>query len=151
MRGPLTIAKNCTDWHCPTAIQIGVAAFIRDGYLARHVRRMRAIYAARKQHLLGQLDTHFAQWLAPVPSSYGMHVCAMAADDVDVEEMCARVRADGVQLHSLRRYYAGAATRAGIIFGLGTSDESAIDNGLWSLRKAALASPAASARRALHP
>ena len=143
MRSALVVAKNCTDWHCPTAIQVGVAAFIRDGHLARHVRRMRGIYAARKQRLLRQLEVHFADWLAAVPSSYGMHVCALATGDLDIEALCAQVRQDGVQLHSLRRYCAAAPVRTGVVFGLGTSDESAIDEGLWLLRKAALRQAAA--------
>jgi len=66
-----------------------------------------------------------------------MHVCALTTNGLEVEQLCARVRADGVALHSLSRYYAGTATRTGLVFGLGTSDEAAINRGLRSLRKAA--------------
>jgi len=137
MRDALTAAKNCADWHCPTATQLGVAAFMHEGHLARHIRRMRGIYAARKHHLWRSLEADFAGLLTPVPSGYGMHVCALATNGLDVEQLCARAHADGVELHSLSRYYIGTATRAGLVFGLGTSDEAAIDRGLRSLRKAA--------------
>jgi GntR family transcriptional regulator / MocR family aminotransferase len=137
MRAAVTAAKNCTDWHCPMATQIGVAAFIREGHLARHVRRMRGIYAARKRHLLRILETDFPDLLSVVHSTYGMHVCALSADGLDVEELCALVRREGVELHSLRRYYAGPPARSGLIFGLGTTNEGLIDRGLRSLRKAA--------------
>lgn len=137
MRDALTAAKNCADWHCPTATQVGVAAFMREGHLARHVRRMRGIYAARKDYLLRRLECDFADVLAPVPSSYGMHLCAFATNGIDVDQLCTRLRADGVQMHSLRRYYAGTPMRAGLVFGLGTADEAAIDRALRSLRRAA--------------
>ena len=137
MRDAVTVAKNCADWHCPTATQLGVAAFMQEGHLARHIRRMRGIYASRKHHLWRKLETDFAGLLTPVPSSYGMHVCALTTNGFEVEQLCARVRADGVELHSLSRYYAGTATRVGLVFGLGTSDEAAINRGLRSLRKAA--------------
>jgi GntR family transcriptional regulator/MocR family aminotransferase len=137
MRDALTAAKNCADWHCPTATQVGVAAFMQEGHLARHVRRMRGLYAARKDHLLRGLAADFADVLAPVPSSYGMHVCAFAANGIDVDHLCARLRADGVQMHSLSRYYAGTPARRGLVFGLGTADEAAIDRALRALRRAA--------------
>jgi GntR family transcriptional regulator/MocR family aminotransferase len=137
MRNAVTAAKNCSDWHCPTATQIGVAAFIREGHLARHVRRMRGIYAARKRHLLRILEADFADLLEVVHSNYGMHVCALARETADVEEWCARVREEGVVLHSLLRYHAGTPARQGLVFGLGTMDEKMIERGLRVLRNAA--------------
>jgi hypothetical protein len=35
-------------------VQAGVAAFINDGYLTRHVRRMRHIYSRRRTHLVAR-------------------------------------------------------------------------------------------------
>jgi GntR family transcriptional regulator/MocR family aminotransferase len=136
MRDALTLAKNCADWHCPMATQVGVAAFMQEGHLARHVRRMRGLYAARRRHLQSRLEADFADWLTPVPSTYGMHVCALAEHGLDVEPLCARVRAEGVELHSLDRYFAGTPDRAGLIFGLGLANEAAIDRGLRALHKA---------------
>jgi len=136
MRDALTAAKNCTDWHCPTATQAGVAAFMQEGHLARHVRRMRGIYLARKAHLLRRLEDDFADVLAPIASSYGMHVCALAKGELDVAGLCARLRTQGVRLHSLSRYCAGTPAREGLVFGLGMADEAAIDRALRWLRKA---------------
>src|ERR1700761_6786668 len=46
--GTLTAAKNCLDWHCPTPVQNAVAAFIAEGHLTRHVRKMRGLYKERR-------------------------------------------------------------------------------------------------------
>jgi len=136
MRDALVAAKNCADWHCPTALQAGVASFIRGGHLARHVRRMREVYARRKQRLVDRLQSNFAGRVAAVPSNYGMHVCAAVPDDWDVEKLCAQMSGAGVALHGLHRYYAGAASLAGLVFGLGVADEDAIDRGVRLLRRA---------------
>ncbi len=50
-RRTLVAAKNCLDWHCSTPLQIGVAAFIAEGHLAHHVRKMRQLYGKRRQLL----------------------------------------------------------------------------------------------------
>ena len=71
-------AKNCVDWHCSTPLQTGVSAFIAEGHLAHHVRRMRQIYKRRRQLLLDLLERDFSEWLEPAPSLYGIHIAAWA-------------------------------------------------------------------------
>jgi GntR family transcriptional regulator/MocR family aminotransferase len=46
-RAALVAAKRCTDVHCPVIDQDTLAAFIAEGHMARHVRKVRPIYAAR--------------------------------------------------------------------------------------------------------
>ena len=48
----LVAAKNASDWHCSSPIQTAVGGFIRDGHLARHIRRVRRIYLKRRDHLV---------------------------------------------------------------------------------------------------
>ena len=36
----LIAAKNSLDWHCPTPLQMGVARFIAEGHLKRHVQQI---------------------------------------------------------------------------------------------------------------
>ncbi len=133
--GALVAAKNASDWHCPVPLQKGVAAFIGEGLLDRHIRRMRPIYRRRRDVLMSALRDDFAPWLTPIVSSYGMHVTALAAPGLDVEGGAARVVGEGVKLHSLARYHLGAVTRQGLVFGLGAVDETQIRQGLAVLRK----------------
>ena len=60
------------------ATQTGVSAFITEGHLARHVRKMRQIYRARRQ-LLNDCWTAISRigW-SRSPHLYGMHVAAWA-------------------------------------------------------------------------
>ncbi len=131
----LIAAKNCLDWHCPTPLQMGVAAFIGEGHLTRHVRKLRRLYEQRRAHLLERLTGDLGEWLEPVPSLYGMHVGAVARTPVDLERTTQTLLDGNVKLHSFSRYFLGPETRAGLIFGFGATDLPEMDRGLSALRK----------------
>ena len=130
----LVAAKNCLDWHCSTPLQSGVAAFIAEGHLAHHVRKMRGLYRRRRQVVIETLRRDFARWLEPIPSFYGMHVAAMARDGVDLEPAVAALARQGVKIHTLERYSLGEP-REGLVFGYGAVDEAEIGRGLDLLRR----------------
>jgi GntR family transcriptional regulator/MocR family aminotransferase len=131
----LIAAKNCMDWHCSTPLQVGVAGFIAEGHLTRHVRKMRDIYKRRRQRLLNSLREDLAEWLEPIPSFYGMHVAAVARRARDLDLVADALLRDNVKIHTFSRYYLGGHTRAGLIFGYGTADLPQIEQGLALLRK----------------
>jgi len=132
----LIAAKNCLDWHTATPVQLSVAGFIAEGHLARHVRRMRGVYAQRRELLLSLLDEQLAPWLEPVASGYGMHIGALARRPLDLEQVTRALARRQIQLHTLSRYYLGAQTRAGLIFGYGAVGLAEIRQGLSALRDA---------------
>jgi GntR family transcriptional regulator/MocR family aminotransferase len=134
-RRALGAAKQYADWHCAVLEQEALAAFIVEGHLARHVRKMREIYSARRKTLLGALEADVAAWLTPVPSAAGLHLSALAPPTVDVESLVERAAANGVGVNSLRRYQLGRAGKSGLTFGYGTLDERGIAEGLARLRK----------------
>jgi GntR family transcriptional regulator/MocR family aminotransferase len=117
----LVAAKNALDWHCSTPLQVTVAAFIADGHLLRHVRKMRHLYGHRRELLRRGFDGPLGKWFKPIPSFYGMHTTAMARPGVDVENAATRVLRDGIKIHTLDRYYVGAPTRDGLVFGYGAA------------------------------
>lgn len=131
----LVAAKNSLDWHCSTPVQLGMAGFVSDGSLRRHVSRIRGIYKARRQLLLDSLQGQFADWLTPIPSSYGMHVTAIAREGINLEPMVAQLAKAQVNVHSLRRYYSGRETQHGLVFGYGAVDLPQIRKGLGALRQ----------------
>jgi GntR family transcriptional regulator/MocR family aminotransferase len=134
----LIAAKNCLDWHCPTPLQRGVAAFIDEGHLTRHVRKMRQLYQQRRERVLDRLEADFGEWLAPIPSQYGMHVSADARVPLDLHDATQALLRANVKLHDFSRYFLGEETRQGLVFGFGSVDLPAIDRGLTALRKVLL-------------
>ena len=134
-RRTLVAAKNCLDWHCSTPLQTGVSAFITEGHLAHHVRKMRQIYRARRQLLYALLRRDFSDWLEPIPSLYGMHVAAWARDGVDLEATVEGLPDASMKLHTLRRYHLSSSPRQGVVFGYGVVDLPDIERGLATLHK----------------
>jgi GntR family transcriptional regulator/MocR family aminotransferase len=135
----LVAAKNCLDWHSPVPIQTSVAAFISEGCLARHIRRMREIYRRRRERLVEALRSDLAEWLEPIPSFYGMHIAAAARPGVDLEAAALTLQRENVRIHTLSRYYAAEPGAAGMIFGYGVADLSEIEMGVERLRAVLLA------------
>ena len=137
-RRALVAAKNCLDWHCSMPIQLGVAAFIADGHLAHHVRKMRRVYQQRRQLLMQMLNQDFRRWLEAIPSHYGMHISAGLglAHDLDLERATEKLARNNIQLHTFSRYYLGPQTRQGLIFGLGTAHQNDLRRALGALHNA---------------
>ena len=135
-RPTLVAAKNALDWHCPIPLQVAVATFIAEGRLTRHVRRMRQVYRRRRDLLLGRLMRDLHPWLEPIPSTYGMHLTALARPGVEVDAVAKALAAQGVAMHSLARYHLGPPTHQGLVFGFGVADEAEIGRGLDLLHDA---------------
>ena len=129
----LIAAKNGLDWHCPTPIQLGVAAFITEGHLAHHVRKMRSIYQRRRNLLLHSLRETFSDWLTPIESNYGMHLAAIASAHRDLDPIADALLLQGMKVHTLGRYHLGVPRRSGIVFGYGAVDMAQINRGLTLL------------------
>jgi GntR family transcriptional regulator/MocR family aminotransferase len=129
----LGAAKENADRYCDVLTQEALAAFITEGHLARHVRRMRRVYGARRQILLNGLRKDFSDWLEPVPSAAGLHLAAFAANSLDVEALVEESRQRDVGIYSLRRYRTGKASRPGVVFGYGALEARAITEGLGRL------------------
>lgn len=138
-RDALTAAKQCADWHCPVPLQDTLAAFIAEGHLARHVRKMRGVYGERRELLLAHLRRDFGGLLAPVESSAGLHLAAFAAPSLDVRALTAAARAAEVGIYSLQPYYAARRGRPGLAFGFGAMGTASIAEGMARLARLASA------------
>jgi GntR family transcriptional regulator/MocR family aminotransferase len=131
----LTTAKNCLDWHCPTLTQMAVARYITDGHLAQHVRKLRDVYRKRRDLIWEILRSDFSGELSPMQSHYGMHVAAFSTVPKPLERTTARLLESNVQLHTFERYFFGAPTAQGLVFGYGAVDLKQIEQGLKALRR----------------
>jgi GntR family transcriptional regulator/MocR family aminotransferase len=134
--GALVSAKNCLDWHCSTPIQMAVASFISEGLLTHHVRRMREIYRQRRRLLLTALQKDLGKWLDLIPSSYGMHVAAIARGPLNLDDVVQNLSSNNVKLHTLGRYFLAAPTHVGLVLGYGAVDLGQIRQGVSLLRAA---------------
>lgn len=138
--GAFIDAKHVADGHTALLTQGVLAAFIREGHLAQHIRRTRAIYDERRRAFLEEA-TVLHDFLDFGPARGGMHVTgifrdgpARRIDDRAVAAECAR---NGVEVHPLSRY--GASGRGGLVFGFALASRAAARSGLRIVRNAILA------------
>lgn len=131
----LTAAKQVTDWHQPVLEQDALAAFISEGHMARHVRKMRKVYAERRELMMSGLQSHFSSWLEPIPASGGMHLTALAREVLDYDTIARSARQRNLDVRSLRTLSANGDGQAGLVFGYGATAPQDITEGLLQLRR----------------
>lgn len=134
-RDGLAMVKHCADSHSDTITQSVLAEFIREGHLARHVRRMQAIYAERREILLDRLRGELGEWLQPIPSEAGMHLAARLRDRERSSELIPLILRAAVGAESIADYAMTDAIEPAVVFGYGVVDGPAISAMLARLRQ----------------
>ncbi|MDF9392027.1 PLP-dependent aminotransferase family protein [Methylococcus sp. BF19-07] len=131
----LVAAKACADWHCQTPSQDTLAAFIGEGHLARHVRKMGRVYAERRAALLRALSRHGGAWMHPVGDAVGLHLAAILSLEIPADELVSAAAAAGIRLHALERYCSKKPAPNGVVLGYGMIRSDRIDTAIERLAK----------------
>jgi GntR family transcriptional regulator/MocR family aminotransferase len=126
-------ARDALDTCSPMLPQRALTDFIREGHFARHIRRMRTLYAARREALLEAIERHLPGRLQVVGAEAGMQLAALLPDEVDDLALSRRAAQAGVSIRPLSQCYRGPARRNGVILGYGGVDVPAIREGIRRL------------------
>lgn len=113
-------ARVLIDRHPPSADQHVLAAFIREGHLDRHIRRIRGAYADCRQQLARLIEQELPGELAWIqPSDQGMHSVLWLAPHMDDQAISIQAGRAGVSVRPVSPMYADSTARAGLVLGLG--------------------------------
>jgi len=85
----------------PGLTQAIVASFIAEGHFARHVQRMRRLYAARRRDTVAGLEQALGRLLRIDPQPGGMHLILRLDDDIADRELVGRMLDDGLYAEAL--------------------------------------------------
>ncbi|MGW3961356.1 MocR-like pyridoxine biosynthesis transcription factor PdxR [Amycolatopsis sp. NPDC005003] len=129
LRDALHHARQLSGWHGDLPAQAALAGFVDEGLFARHLRRATKVYADRHERITTTLERVFAGRLKPVPSAAGLHLCALAGDEVDLAPIAARAAAAGAAIQTLSDL-CGGFPRQGVVLGYGSIPSASIDAGL---------------------
>jgi GntR family transcriptional regulator/MocR family aminotransferase len=113
-------ARVLMDRHPANADQHVLAAFIAEGHLDRHIRRIRGVYADIHRQIIeavNKLIPHNLAWLEP--SDQGMHLVLWFQDGIDDKWVAMKASEAQVSVRAVSTMYAGANGRPGVILGLG--------------------------------
>ncbi|MBY4595749.1 PLP-dependent aminotransferase family protein [bacterium BD-1] len=105
--------------------QAALADFIDQGHYAAHIRRMRLIYAGRRNALLGLVQRWLGpQWVHPFDSPAGLHVVLQLPAGMNDVSVAKAAAAQGVHVRPLSRYYASQQAVSGLLLGFACVPES---------------------------
>lgn len=128
-------AKRTMDPHSCDITQLTLAAFIQQGHMAAHVRRMTHEYGARQRALLNGLE-RLQHWLVPWPVQAGLHVAARFTEPA-LEPRFARLMdryLPGAQL--IRDASLANDVTPGVVIGYGVMDQQAVEQSMSRLARA---------------
>lgn len=127
-------ARLLMDRHSPSADQHVLAAFITEGHLDRHIRRIRGVYSDRRTQLIGMLDRWIPTdlgWLQP--SDQGMHLVLWLAQGMDDVLLASRAMEAGVAVRAVSSMYSAGHGRSGLVLGLGGFSDDQMEAAVRSL------------------
>jgi GntR family transcriptional regulator/MocR family aminotransferase len=124
-----TAAKWVVDRQTPTLEQQVLAALLTSGQFARHLRRVRRLYQARRDALLTVLQPLLAEGFTVSGQAAGLYVTLWLPPDVDESQVVAAAAAQGLGVYPVGPCYAGRAARGGLVLGFGALTEDQIRTG----------------------
>jgi GntR family transcriptional regulator/MocR family aminotransferase len=104
------------------AVQCAVAEFLRDGHYLRHLRRMKRLYATRRELLLGCLG-EVASNALKVEVTAGLTVVASLPEIAADVEIAQRAMSTGLGVAPLSPWYVQAIPKKGLLLGVTNLDE----------------------------
>jgi GntR family transcriptional regulator/MocR family aminotransferase len=110
-------ARWLIDRQAPSLSQTVLAEFMRQGYFASHVRRMRGLYREARDALISELERGAPNHLNINIPDHGMHLVVDLRDglsDVDLERIA---NGRGIVVRAMSRLYKKATPRSALMLG----------------------------------
>ena len=123
---PFAQARAAVDRHPSSLEQAVVADFIAEGHFARHVRRMRGLYAERQDTLLRLLAERASSWLEAQPVDAGMHLVGWLHAGHDDAALARAAHARGVVVSPLGALSIVPRSRGALLLGFAGFDAPAM-------------------------
>lgn len=126
-------ARALVDRHPPGLEQAIVAEFLAEGHFARHVRRMRTLYAERQEALVLALGRELGGAIEASPAEAGMNLPAWLrgnASDLELSNKAAQV---GVVVTPVSAYALEVKPRSGLLLGYAAFSTRQIREGVRKL------------------
>ena len=108
------------DRHPPSADQHVLAAFIQEGYLERHIRRIRNVYAENRRYLIDMIERYIPKHLGYLQAGdQGMHMVLWLAHYMDDRKIAQAVLDAGIAIKAVSPTFSLERKRSGLVLGLG--------------------------------
>lgn len=126
--------RRVMDLGSPGFLQAVLADFIREGHFSRHIRRMRTLYAERRNALAMCLNQEFGSSVKVLGGEAGMHLVITFTKRVDDRQMARIAASQHLWVLPLSTCYIGKPTMEGFILGFSSTPVNEIPNAVRKLR-----------------
>ena len=114
---PFARAISVTGQFAPLLLQATLADFIREGYFAAHLKRMRRLYARRQEQFIELCHQRLAQWMTVTENDSGMQVLGRFVFPFDDRAVAAAALARGIDVQPVSINYGHDEPEHGLLLG----------------------------------
>ena len=113
-------AHSLVDRYAPVLDQAVLAAFMSEGHFARHIRRMRTLYAERLQAFVTATHASCDDLLHVADVAAGLETIGWLPAGVDAQHITALATARGLEVRPLSAYVLQRSQPPGLVLGFAT-------------------------------
>ncbi len=133
----LTAWKWNEDRHCGSFVQPALAAFIDQGHYARHIKRMRNIYAEKRLHLKCCLEKYLGDQQTHSPSPAGLHLLIWLTNlkNKQLDKFLSLSLENDLGLYPVNHLYEKPPENIGLVMGYTPLSPEQIEQGVIRLKR----------------
>jgi GntR family transcriptional regulator/MocR family aminotransferase len=132
------IVRDAGDIFPPVLYQRALTDFMRNGAFARHIRKMRALYAARRERMIVALKRHFGDAVDTTIGAAGLHLVVQLPQGIDDKSAAAQAVAAGIACVPLSVCCLEPPRVGGLILGYGGIAAERVDEAVRKLGRVVL-------------
>ncbi|OHV70955.1 transcriptional regulator [Mesorhizobium sp. LCM 4577] len=136
LAGRIVNALSTTGQFAPLLLQAALADFITEGHMSRHLKRMRRIYAQRRQLFRDIVTERLRDEITLSPAEAGIQVVGYlkaGIDDIKVSQAAAK---RAINVSPLSKYFQNTAPTQGLVLGYAACDAAQTRDGVERLAQA---------------
>ena len=126
---------SITGQFAPLLLQAALADFIDEGHMSMHLKRMRRIYAARRQAFRQHAQRELGEWMTLLPTEAGIQFVGELAAGLNDVAIAGVARQRGMNVSPLSMHYRHARPTSGLVLGYAMINEANMPAAFRSLKR----------------
>ncbi len=126
-------ARRFIDMHPPLLEQMALADFLAEGHFARHLRKMRLLYAERRNALVEALTRELGDLLDVTVPEAGLHLAAWLPSGMSAHAATQQAAAHGLHILPISHFSLRPLQRDGVLLGFASASPEELRAGVQTL------------------
>ncbi|PZV39255.1 PLP-dependent aminotransferase family protein [Mesorhizobium kowhaii] len=127
-------ALSVTGQFAPLLTQAALADFMNEGHFTRHLRRMRRLYAERRQFFLESSQRHLGEWLDFHATESGIQVVGIFRETSNDAAIAEALLQQGINVSALSIQYRHGTKQNGLVMGFAAADAQTTEKTMQKFR-----------------